>query len=159
MKAAFFLGFLLAAGAASYSFPLRASEQLAAVEPQCPPGPAWERNGTVPIPESFTADFPTGTQDRTFEKLQPVFDRSKGNINQIYLRALRENPCLRGVLHFAIALNTEGLVAGLQIIRSTTGDAAFDQKIADRISKIPFGRANGSGFHVFTYPILFTAPP
>lgn len=126
---------------------------------QCPPAPEKEANGSVGIPDAFKAQFPSGTQDRTLEQVQVAFNRNKGNIDAIYRRALREKPCLRGVMHFAIALRPDGMVVGMQVIRSTTGDSAYEQRIVERISKISFGPAGGGGNYVFTYPILFTSEP
>ncbi len=59
-------------------------------------------------------------------------------------------------MHFAVALLPNGTVAQVQVIRSTMGDTAYEERIAERISKIQFGAVSGNGYYVFTYPIRFT---
>ena len=76
---------------------------------------------------------------RTDEEIQLMFDRNKAAINNIYNRALRSNPTLRGKVVFRLTIAPDGQITGIKVVSSELNDSALERKLVLHIKRINFG--------------------
>jgi len=91
---------------------------------------------------------------RSAEEVERVFQKNKGAIYSIYNRALRKNPSLEGKLIVELTIEPNGNVIRVKIIFSELGDEILERKLALKIKKFKFAKANVSRVTV-SYPIDF----
>jgi len=91
---------------------------------------------------------------RSAEEVERVFQKNKGAIFSIYNRALRKNPSLAGKVVVELTIDPNGKVIKVTIVSSELGDEKLERKLALKIKKFVFARANVSQVTV-SYPIDF----
>jgi len=91
---------------------------------------------------------------RSTEEVERVFQKNKGAIFSIYNRALRKNPSLEGKFVVELTIEPNGNVIRVKIISSELGDEKLERKLALKIKKFKFAKANVSQVTV-SYPIDF----
>ena len=94
------------------------------------------------------------TPKRTAEEIERVFQQNKGGIFAIYNRALRKNPTLEGKVVLELTIDPDGTVTEVNIISSELGDEDLEKKLALRVKRFKFAKANVARVTV-TYPIDF----
>ncbi len=67
-----------------------------------------------------------------------MFDRNKAAINNIYNRALRANPTLRGKVVFRLTIAPSGELTRVEVVSSELRDAALERKLVLHIKRITF---------------------
>ena len=76
---------------------------------------------------------------RSAEEIQLIFQRYKSAIAQMYHRARREDPTLKGKVVFEIAIEPSGAVSACKVSSSEMNAPDLLEKIAAKIEKINFG--------------------
>jgi TonB family protein len=94
------------------------------------------------------------TPKRTAEEIERVFQQNRGGIFSIYNRALRTNPTLEGKVVLELTIDPDGTVTDVTIISSELGDPDLEKKLALRVKRFKFAKANVARVTV-TYPIDF----
>ena len=95
---------------------------------------------------------PVGT--RNADEVELVFQQNRGAIFSIYSRALRKNPSLAGRVVLELTIDPNGKVIDVKIISSELGDKKLERKLALRVKKFKFAKANVRQITV-SYPIDF----
>lgn len=91
---------------------------------------------------------------RTYEEIQLIFDKYKGAIQNLYTKALRTDPGLKGkvVLEFTIA--PSGAVTRCRIVSSELDAPDLMEKLVARVKTFNFGEKDVEEMSL-TYPIDF----
>ncbi len=79
------------------------------------------------------------TRQRSSESIARVFDRNKSSIYQVYHRALRKNPTLKGRVVFHLTISPTGKVTKVRIVSSELNDKKLEKKLKFKIKRINFG--------------------
>ncbi|HEY9135842.1 MAG TPA: AgmX/PglI C-terminal domain-containing protein [Pseudomonadales bacterium] len=82
-----------------------------------------------------------GSDHRSREQINRVFDNNKGALYALYNRALRKNPSLSGEVSFHIEISPEGIVTSCKVTSSEIDDQELLRKLAARIKLFNFGSA------------------
>ncbi|MBS0399525.1 MAG: energy transducer TonB, partial [Proteobacteria bacterium] len=72
------------------------------------------------------------------EEIALVFDRNKGAIYALYMRALRDNPAMQGKVVLEISIAPSGEVTAARVVSSELKDAEFERKLLARIRLFRF---------------------
>jgi len=91
---------------------------------------------------------------RTADEIERVFQKNKGAIFSIYQRALRQNPALAGKVVVELTIAPNGVVTNVDVLSSELGDEALERKLALRIKRFKFSKAEVAEI-IVTYPIDF----
>ncbi|MBA3580815.1 MAG: TonB family protein [Gammaproteobacteria bacterium] len=91
---------------------------------------------------------------RTDEEVQIVFDRNKSSLYQMYQRALRTNPTLRGKVVLKLTISPSGSVTNVSVESSELKDPELEAKIATRVRLFNFGPKDVDSITI-RYPIEF----
>jgi hypothetical protein len=92
---------------------------------------------------------------RTEEDIQEVLDRHKGEMFNLYNRALRSDPDLRGELILRLSINSSGRVTDCSIIGSNLGAASLELDLVALVKGIAFGSVPGANEVTTRVPIEF----
>ena len=76
---------------------------------------------------------------RSEEEIQLIFQRYKGAITQMYQRARREDPTLKGKVVFEITIEPSGAVSACKVLSSEMNAPDLLGKVVARIKTISFG--------------------
>ncbi len=76
---------------------------------------------------------------RSEEEIQLIFQRYKGAITQLYQRARREDPTLKGKVVFEITIEPSGAVSACKVLSSEMNAPDLLGKVVARIKTINFG--------------------
>ena len=82
------------------------------------------------------------TSGRDMESIRRTFEKYKGSINSLYVRALRKNPELQGKFLFQIIIEPDGSISKITLVTSELGDATLESKLLRRFSTIKFDKAD-----------------
>lgn len=93
-------------------------------------------------------------QIRTEEEITLVFDQNKGKLHDLYMRARRKNPALKGKIIFRLTVSASGKVTDLVIVSSALNDKTLEASLMKRIKAFEFGARDVKPVTV-TYPIEF----
>lgn len=93
---------------------------------------------TVNTKESWR-EGTTKLAGRTDEEIQLIFDRNKTAIYNLYNRALRTNPALKGKVVVKLTIAPDGQVTDIRVMSSELGDDALERKLMLRIKRFDFG--------------------
>jgi len=96
----------------------------------------------------------TSSSRRSADEIERVFQKNRGAIFNIYNRALRTNPALEGKVVVELTIAPGGEVTQVNILSSELGDEELERKLALRIKRFKFSKANVAEITV-TYPIDF----
>jgi protein TonB len=96
----------------------------------------------------------TSSGKRSADEIERVFQKNKGGIFNIYNRALRKNPSLEGKVVVELTIAPGGEVIRVNILSSELGDEVLERKLALKIKRFKFSKANVAEITV-TYPIDF----
>lgn len=96
----------------------------------------------------------SGKNARSLEELTIVFDKYKGALEAIYVRALRKDPSLEGKVVFELTINSSGKVIKCKIVSSELGLKSLERRLVSRVKSFRFERKNVATVTV-TYPIDF----
>lgn len=95
-----------------------------------------------------------GGSGRSSQEIQSVFDRNKAAINNIYERALRNNPHLAGKIVLRITIQPDGSVSACQLHSSSLADDDVVQRVMRRVRLFNFGNKQVPAVTI-DYPIEF----
>lgn len=110
----------------------------------------------VGVPKSFIESYPPGTQQRFIYDLQQVFAKRASEYHELYEQALREDQNIAGEIVLALALTSDGRVAGCHVIRSAVPNTQLEAWVLALTGQLEFGEAPGKGYYVFHYPLQFS---
>lgn len=79
---------------------------------------------------------------RPTDGVRQKLDAAKGRIYNIYARALRQNPALRGKVEFKLVIEPDGSVSDAQVVSSELNDDDLERRLLAAIRFIDFGAAN-----------------
>ena len=104
------------------------------------------------------ANIPRRTQSgqnaRGLEELTIIFDKYKGALEALYVRALRRDPALQGKVVFELTINASGKVIKCKIVSSELGSKKLERRLIARVKSFRFPSKNVATVTV-TYPIDF----
>ena len=104
------------------------------------------------------ANIPRRTQSgqnvRGLEELTIIFDKYKGALEALYVRALRRDPALQGKVVFELTINASGKVIKCKIVSSELGSKKLERRLVSRVKSFRFPTKNVATVTV-TYPIDF----
>ena len=95
-----------------------------------------------PALHSLAPDSPSGingASPRSEEAIQLAFQRYKGAITQMYQRARREDPTLKGKVVFEITIEPSGAVSACKVLSSEMNAPDLLGKVVVTIKSISFG--------------------
>ncbi|MCP4490847.1 MAG: TonB family protein [Gammaproteobacteria bacterium] len=92
--------------------------------------------------------------NRSEREIELVFQKYKGAIFAIYNRELRKDPSLQGKVVVELTIDPSGVVTQVKIISSELGNKSLEKKLALKIKRFKFTKANVLKITV-TYPIDF----
>lgn len=75
---------------------------------------------------------------RTDEEIQLVFDRNKTAIYNLYNRALRSNPAMKGKVVIKLTIAPDGRVTKISIVSSELEDKKLERKLVLRVKRFQF---------------------
>lgn len=96
----------------------------------------------------------SGKASRSIEDIRIVFDRNKGSLQNIFNRALRDEPGLQGKVVFKLTIAPSGEVTDVRIESSELKTPDLERKLVARIKQFDFG-AKSVETMVATYPVDF----
>lgn len=96
----------------------------------------------------------SGQNARGLEELTIIFDKYKGSLEAIYVRALRRDPTLQGKVVFELTISPSGKVIKCRIISSELGSKKLERRLVSRVKSFRFPKRNVATVTV-TYPIDF----
>jgi protein TonB len=96
----------------------------------------------------------SGKGARSREEVELEFDRNKGAIYQIYTRALRENPDLKGKVVLEITIAPSGQVTDCKVISSELNDPELERRLVARVKTFRFSARDVESL-TLTKPIDF----
>lgn len=96
----------------------------------------------------------SGQNARGLEELTLIFDKYKGALEAIYVRALRRDPALQGKVVFELTINAAGKVIKCKIISSELDSKKLERRLVSRVKSFRFPQRNVATVTV-TYPIDF----
>ena len=96
----------------------------------------------------------SGQNARGLEELTIVFDKYKGALESIYVRALRKDPTLQGKVVFELTINPAGKVTKCKLVSSELGSKSLERRLVSRVKSFRFAAKNVATVTV-TYPIDF----
>ena len=76
---------------------------------------------------------------RSEEDIALIFDRNKGVLQSLYMRAKRTNAGLKGQMVMAITIAPNGSVINVKLVSSTLGDPTLERRILSRVKTFNFG--------------------
>lgn len=82
-----------------------------------------------------------GSDRRSREQINRIFDNNKGALYALYNRALRKNPSLSGEVSFHIEISPDGVVTSCKVTSSEIDDQELLRKLSARIKLFNFGSA------------------
>jgi protein TonB len=80
----------------------------------------------------------SGKASRSAEEIATVFDRNKGLLYSIYLRAIRANPELQGKVVLEFTITPAGDVIACKVVSSELNDKELEAKIASIVKTFRF---------------------
>ena len=95
-----------------------------------------------------------GQNARGLEELTIIFDKYKGALEALYVRALRRDPALQGKVVFELTINASGKVIKCKIVSSELGSKKLERRLVARVKSFRFPTKNVATVTV-TYPIDF----
>lgn len=96
----------------------------------------------------------SGQNARGLEELTIIFDKYKGALEAIYVRALRKDPTLQGKVVFELTISPSGKVIKCRIISSELGAKKLERRLVSRVKSFRFPKKDVATVTV-TYPIDF----
>ncbi len=91
---------------------------------------------------------------RTEEDVRYVMDQNKSKLHNLYQRARRTNPGLKGKLIVEVTVLPSGKISSVKITSSELNDPALEESILSRIRQFEFGERKGGPF-TLTIPFEF----
>ncbi len=91
---------------------------------------------------------------RSLESVTLLFDRNKGKLYDLYQRARRKKPGLKGKLVLELTIAPTGRVTEIRIISSDLDDDGFESRVLKRVRQFDFGAGKVEEL-IVTYPIDF----
>lgn len=79
---------------------------------------------------------------RTDEEIQLVFDRNKTAIYNLYNRALRTNPAMKGKVVIRLTIAPDGEVTSISVVSSELEDEKLERKLVLRVKRFKFESKN-----------------
>lgn len=91
---------------------------------------------------------------RTFEEIQLVFDKYKGVIQNMFTKALRTDPTLKGTVVLELTIAPSGAVTRCRVVSSEVDAPDLMEKLVARVKTFNFGEKAVDEM-TLTYPINF----
>lgn len=95
-----------------------------------------------------------GANTRTDEELTIIFDKYKGSLEAIYVRALRKDPTLQGKVVFELTISPSGQVVKARIISSELNSKSVERRMVLKVKSFRFPPKSVATVTV-TYPVDF----
>jgi len=96
----------------------------------------------------------SGKASRSIEDIRLVFDRNKGAIYSIYMRAMRDDPTLQGKVVVELKIAPSGEVLDCRIVSSELKAEEMERKLLARIKQFDFGAKDVDAM-VVNFPLDF----
>ena len=100
------------------------------------------------------ADRCSMAASRSIEEIRLVFDRNKGALYSIYMRAMRDNPTLQGKVVVELKIAPSGQVLDCHIVSSELKVEDMERKLVVRIRQFDFGAKDVDTMDL-TFPLDF----
>ena len=88
------------------------------------------------------AEAANSVRSRNQENIRLTTESLKSSLNKLYLRELRKDPFLEGILLLEVVIEPTGEVSFCRVISSDLNNADFESKIVSRMYLADFGEAN-----------------
>lgn len=91
-----------------------------------------------------------GKSHRTAEDIRKTFDRYGGRLNNLYQRALRDDPNMQGTIRLKLTIAPDGSVTSVSVASSQLNNSDLEAKILTVVKGFDFGAYNveiWNGFH------------
>ncbi|MDF2445958.1 MAG: hypothetical protein K0S46_1194 [Moraxellaceae bacterium] len=82
-----------------------------------------------------------GKSRRTAEDIRKVFDRNGARLNNLYQRALRDDPTMQGLVSLSLTVAPDGSVSNASITSSQLNNSELEGKILALVKGFNFGAA------------------
>ncbi len=96
-----------------------------------------------------------GAGTRSMAAIGKVVAQQQSRLRKVYETMLKRDPSLGGRLEIKFTINEDGSVSNVSVIKSTTGNNAFDNRIVSYIKRWKFAAASGGPVEV-VYPFVFS---
>lgn len=96
----------------------------------------------------------SGKASRSIEEIRLVFDRNKGALYSIYMRAMRDDPTLQGKVVVELKIAPSGQVLECHIVSSELKAEDMERKLVARIRQFDFGAKDVDTMNL-TFPLDF----
>lgn len=83
-----------------------------------------------------------GKSRRTTEDIRKVFDRNKSRLDNLYQRALRDDPTMQGTVVMKITVEPDGVVSAAAISSSELNNPELEAKMVAMVRGFNFGAMN-----------------
>lgn len=110
--------------------------------------------GTAEQDKSVEKPFKRTGNYRPEEDIAYVMDKNKSKLHQLYRKARRSNPSIKGKIVLEITISPDGSVLNVAIASSELNDKRLEARIVARVKQFNFGADNVKAVTV-TYPIEF----
>ena len=97
------------------------------------------------------------TDARSMSAINKVVSNEESRLRKVYESMLKRDPSLNGKLVIKFTIMPDGSVADVTIIKSTTNNPSFDERIVSYIKRFKFPAIQESGMVEVTYPFVFTS--
>lgn len=82
-----------------------------------------------------------GKSRRTAEDIRKVFDRYGARLNNLYQRALRDDPTMQGLVNLSLSIAPDGSVTAASVASSQLSNPELEEKIIVLVKGFNFGAA------------------
>jgi TonB family protein len=83
-----------------------------------------------------------GKGRRTAEDIRKIFDQYGGRLNNLYQRALRDDPTMQGTVRLKLTIAPSGAVTSVSIANTQLNSPELEAKILAVVKSFDFGEAN-----------------
>ncbi|HEX6592362.1 MAG TPA: TonB family protein [Moraxellaceae bacterium] len=80
-----------------------------------------------------------GKSRRTAEDIRKTFDQYGGRLNNLYQRALRDDPTMQGTVRLKLTVSPDGSVSGVSVASSQLNNSELEAKILAVVKGFNFG--------------------
>jgi TonB family protein len=111
---------------------------------------------TVPSPGGASDDRTDTAGIRSTAEILGVIRRQTPGLRHAYNQSLLTHPGMKGKLVFKLRIAPSGALADVVLISSTTGEATFDEAIAEKVRTWRFKPVSAKADDIVTVPFTFS---
>lgn len=98
-----------------------------------------------------------GADARSMAAINKIVSSEEGRLRKVYESMLKRDPGLSGKLVIKFTILADGSVTDIAIVKSTTNNPSFDERIVSYIKRFKFPPIQEGGIVEVTYPFVFTS--